>query len=240
MADRYNRDKKRSKYDKKILPIRRVAKVTKGGRRLRFSTVVVVGDRKGSVGVALGRGTDVRSSIDQGERLAIKNMKKIELIGDTIPHEIRHKYGAAKILLRPARPGTGIIAGSSVRTVLDLAGIDNVYGKILGTDEPNANAYCTFEALQLLRKGRVLKKMKKMRGRIALKEEMDKERQLKEQRRRKAEKKKRRNKSNKFKDNRGRRAKSKKKEGKGKKKEAKKEVKKQEEEKKDSKVNKKK
>jgi small subunit ribosomal protein S5 len=239
MAGKYDRDKKRSKYDKKILPIRRVAKVTKGGRRLRFSTVVVVGDRKGSVGVALGRGTDVRSSIDQGERLAIKNMKKIELIGDTIPHEIRHKYGAAKILLRPARPGTGIIAGSSVRTVLDLAGIDNVYGKILGTDEPNANAYCTFEALQQLRKGRVLRKMKKMRERIALKEEMDKERQLKEQRRRKAKKKKRRSKSNKFKDHRKKRSKPKKKEDKGKKKETKKEGKKQVE-KKDSKVNKKK
>jgi small subunit ribosomal protein S5 len=239
MAGKYDRDKKRSKYDKKILPIRRVAKVTKGGRRLRFSTVVVVGDRKGSVGVALGRGTDVRSSIDQGERLAIKSMKKIELIGDTIPHEIRHKYGAAKILLRPARPGTGIIAGSSVRTVLDLAGIDNVYGKILGTDEPNANAYCTFEALQQLRKGRVLRKMKKMRERIALKEEMDKERQLKEQRRRKAKKKKRRSKSNKFKDHRKKRSKPKKKEDKGKKKETKKEGKKQVE-KKDSKVNKKK
>jgi small subunit ribosomal protein S5 len=202
MAGRYDRNKKRSKYDKKILPIRRVAKVTKGGRRLRFSTVVVVGDRKGSVGVALGRGSDVKSSIDQGERLAIKKMKKVELIGDTIPHEIRFKYGAAKVLLRPARPGTGIIAGSSVRTVLELAGIDNVYGKILGSDEPNANAYCTFQALQKLRKGRVLRKMKKMRERVALKEEMDKERQLKEQKRRKSEKKKRRSKPDKFRDTR--------------------------------------
>lgn len=178
-------NRERSKYDKKALPIRRVAKVTKGGRRLRFSTVVVVGDRKGSVGVALGRGSDVKSSIDQGERLAIKSMKKIEVVGDTIPHEIEHKYGAAKVLLRPARPGTGIIAGSSVRTVLDLAGIDNVYGKILGSNEPNANAYCTFRALQRLRKGRVLRKMSKMRERIALKEEMDKERQAKEEKKRK-------------------------------------------------------
>ena len=182
-------NRERSKYDKKALPIRRVAKVTKGGRRLRFSTVVVVGDRKGSVGVALGRGSDVKSSIDQGERLAIKSMKKIELIGDTIPQEIEYKYGAAKVLLRPARPGTGIIAGSSVRTVLDLAGIDNVYGKILGSNEPNANAYCTFRALQSLRKGRVLRKMSKMRERIALKEEMDKEKQAKEEKKRKDKKK---------------------------------------------------
>jgi small subunit ribosomal protein S5 len=182
-------NRERSKYDKKALPIRRVAKVTKGGRRLRFSTVVVVGDRKGSVGVALGRGSDVKSSIDQGERLAIKSMKKIELVGDTIPHEIEHKYGAAKVLLRPARPGTGIIAGSSVRTVLDLAGVDNVYGKILGSNEPNANAYCTFQALQRLRKGRVLRKMSKMRDRIALKEEMDKEKQAKEEKKRKEKRK---------------------------------------------------
>lgn len=186
--DNYNN---RSKYDKKALPIRRVAKVTKGGRRLRFSTVVVVGDRKGSVGVALGRGTDVKGSIDQGERLAIKKMKKIELIGDTIPHEIEYKYGAAKVLLRPARPGTGIIAGSSVRTVLDLAGIDNVYGKILGSNEPNANAYCTFKALQELKKGRVLRKMKKMRERVTLKEGIDKEKQARDEKRKRAEKKKR-------------------------------------------------
>ena len=130
-------DKKEiKKYDKRALPVRRVAKVSKGGRRLRFSTVVVVGDRKGSVGVALGRGNDVRSAIEQGERLAAKNMKKIELVGDTIPHEILHKYGAAKVLLRPAKPGTGVIAGSSVRTVLELTGIDNVYGKIRKPGSP--------------------------------------------------------------------------------------------------------
>jgi small subunit ribosomal protein S5 len=193
--DNRGNNRERSKYDKKALPVRRVAKVVKGGRRLRFSTVVVVGDRKGTVGVALGRGPDVKSSIDQGERLAIKSMKKIELIGDTIPHEIEHKYGAAKVLLRPARPGTGIIAGSSVRTVLDLAGIDNVYGKILGSDEPNANAYCTFEALQMLKKGRVLRKMSKMRERIALKEEMDKERQAKEEKKRKEKRKEKMSKS---------------------------------------------
>jgi small subunit ribosomal protein S5 len=186
------RKKERSQYDKKALQIRRVAKVTKGGRRLRFSTVVVVGDRKGSVGVALGRGADVRSAISQGERLAIRAMKKMELIGDTIPHEIKYKYGAAIVLLRPARPGTGVIAGSSVRVVLEMAGVDNVYGKILGSDEPNANAYCTFRALQELKKGRVLRKMKNMRERIVLKEEMDKERQIKEDKKRKENKRKRR------------------------------------------------
>ena len=162
---------------------------------MRFSTVVVVGDRKGSVGVALGRGSDVKGAIDQGERLAAKKMKKIELVGDTIPHEILHKHGAAKVLLRPARTGTGVIAGSSVRTVLELAGIDNVYGKILGTQEANSNAYCTFEALVKLRKGRVLEKMQIMRERVHIKEEMDKEKQIREDKKRKEKKQKRREES---------------------------------------------
>lgn len=194
--------KEQKSYDKKALPIRRVAKVTKGGRRLRFSTVVVVGDRKGSVGVALGRGADVRSAIEQGERLAAKKMKKIELVGDTIPHEVVYKYGASQVLLRPARPGTGIIAGSSVRTVLELAGVDNVYGKILGSPDANSNAYCTLKALESLRKGRVLRKMSKMRDRIDLKEEMDKEKQIKEEKRRKEERKKKNDKRKSFKRDR--------------------------------------
>ncbi len=195
MDDRqtYNRGE-RKEFDKKSLPIRRVAKVTKGGKRLRFSTVVVVGDHNGKVGVGLGRGVDVRSAVEKGERIATKAMKRIELIGDTIPHEITYKYGAAQVLLRPARTGTGVIAGSSVRTVLELAGIDSVYGKILGTPEPNANAYCTFEALKALRNGRVLRKMSKMRERIEVKKEMDEEKKKKIAKRKSKEKKTDRNK----------------------------------------------
>ena len=190
MDDRqtYNRGE-RKEFDKKSLPIRRVAKVTKGGKRLRFSTVVVVGDHNGKVGVGLGRGVDVRSAVEKGERIATKAMKRIELIGDTIPHEITYKYGAAQVLLRPARTGTGVIAGSSVRTVLELAGIDSVYGKILGTPEPNANAYCTFEALKALRNGRVLRKMSKMRERIEVKKEIDEEKKKKIAKRKSKEKK---------------------------------------------------
>lgn len=195
MDDRqtYNRGE-RKEFDKKSLPIRRVAKVTKGGKRLRFSTVVVVGDHNGKVGVGLGRGVDVRSAVEKGERIATKAMKRIELIGDTIPHEITYKYGAAQVLLRPARIGTGVIAGSSVRTVLELAGIDSVYGKILGTPEPNANAYCTFEALKALRNGRVLRKMSKMRERIEVKKEIDEEKKKKIAKRKSKEKKTDRNK----------------------------------------------
>jgi ribosomal protein S5 len=95
-----------------------------------------------------------------------------------------HNEGAAKVLLRPARPGTGVIAGSSVRTVLELAGIDNVYGKLLGTTDAVAAAYATFEALKLLRNERVLAKMKNMRDRVEAKKETDKERKIREDRRR--------------------------------------------------------
>mgnify|MGYP000870049109 CR=1 FL=1 len=177
-------------FDKKVVDVRRVAKVHKGGKRLRFSAMVVAGDKKGSVGVGLGRGVDTRSAIEKGERQAIKSMTKIEIVGDTIPHEVVYKKGAGKILLRPAKPGTGVIAGSSIRTVLELAGIESVYGKLLGSNDPIINTYCTFEALKTLRNGRVLRKMTKMRERVEMKKEVDKERQLKAEARRKEERKK--------------------------------------------------
>ena len=169
-----------SKYDNKTVSIRRVAKVTAGAKRLRFSAMVVAGDRNGSVGVGLGRGVDTRSAVAKGTRIAEKNMTKIEVIGDTIPHEVVMNLGASKVLLRPARPGTGVIAGPSARAVLELAGIENVYAKLLGSSNLIANTYCTFEALKSLRKERVLRKMTKMQERIGLKEEMDKERKRKE------------------------------------------------------------
>ncbi len=179
--DDFKRQKREySKYESKTVSIRRVAKVTAGAKRLRFSAIVVAGDRNGSVGVGLGRGVDTRSAVEKGARVAEKSMVKIEVIGDTIPHEVVMKTGAAKVLLRPARPGTGVIAGPSARAVLELAGIENVYAKLLGSNNLIANTYCTFEALKSLRKDRVLNKMSKMRDRIGLKEEMDRERKKKE------------------------------------------------------------
>jgi len=178
--------KKQNKgYDMKVISVRRVAKVKQGGRRLRFSAMVVAGDRKGKVGVGLGRGVDPRSAIEKGERKAVKMMREIDLIGDTIPHEIEHKLGAVQVLLRPARPGTGIIAGSSVRVVLDLAGIENVYGKLLGSNDPIASTYCTYEALLQLRSERVLKRMSNMRARIEFKKQLDEERKKKKAKSRK-------------------------------------------------------
>lgn len=186
MVDNSKTQKERPNYDKKTVSIRRVAKVTKGGKRLRFSAMVVVGDHNGSAGVGLGRGVDTKSAVEKGERIAVKKMRRIQLVGDTIPHEITHKEGAAKVLLRPARPGTGVIAGSSVRTVLELAGIENVYGKLLGTTDAIASSYATFEALKALRNRRVLAKMRNMRERVEAKKETDKERKLKEEKKRAA------------------------------------------------------
>ncbi len=183
MAEHYT-EKKERMYDKKTVSIRRVAKVTKGGKRLRFSAMVVVGDHNGSVGVGLGRGVDTKSAVEKGERIATKKLTRIQLAGDTIPHEVFFKQGAARVMLRPARPGTGVIAGSSVRTVLELCGIDNVYGKLMGTSDAIASAYATFEALKSLRNKRVLERMKNMRERVELKKETDKERKIKEEKRR--------------------------------------------------------
>jgi len=197
MQDRHNSNNRNRRnhrrqpkgYEKKTISIRRVAKVTKGGKRLRFSAMVIVGDKKGKVGVGLGRGSDTRSAVEKGERVAVKAMASIQLIGDTIPHEIEHKHGSARVLLRPAKQGTGIIAGSSVRVVLELAGIENVYGKLLGSNDPISNAYCTFEALQELRNGRVLRKMRVMRERVQWKKDVDAERKTKEIAKRKANRK---------------------------------------------------
>ncbi len=180
----YFREKKDRTYDKKTVSIRRVAKVTKGGKRLRFSAMVIVGDHNGSVGVGLGRGVDTKSAVEKGERIATKKLTRIQLAGDTIPHEVIFKEGAARVILRPARPGTGVIAGSSVRTVLEMAGIDNVYGKLMGTSNPIATAYATFEALKTLRNTRVLARMKNMRDRVELKKETDKEQKIKDEKRR--------------------------------------------------------
>ena len=167
--------KEHKNYEKRTVTIRRVAKVTAGGKRMSFSAMVVTGDRKGMVGVAMGKGVDTRSAVEKAERKASTHMKRIEVVGDTIPHELRHKMGATQVLLRPAKPGAGVVAGMAARNVLEMAGIENVYCKQLGSSDLIANTYCVFEALQLLRKGRVLEKMSKMRERIGLKEKMDAE-----------------------------------------------------------------
>ena len=138
-------------FNEKVIQVNRVSKKTTGGNKIGFSVLIVVGDKKGRVGVGLGKAADVASAVRKGSAYAKKHMINVPIVKTTIPHEIRIKMGAAKILLKPAPPGTGIRAGGAVRAVVEAAGIRDIVSKILGTDNKASNVYATFEALTKLR-----------------------------------------------------------------------------------------
>src|SRR6266571_2060157 len=137
-----------SEFEEKIVQINRVSKKTKGGNKVGFSALAVVGDKKGRVGVGLGKAPDVSSAIRKGIAYAKKHLILVPLIRGTIPFRIDIKLGAAKIMLKPAPPGSGVIAGGAVRSVVTLAGIENISSKVLGTDNQASNVYATLEALR--------------------------------------------------------------------------------------------
>lgn len=150
-------------FDQKTLDISRVTRVTKGGKRMRFRSLVVMGNRKGRVGYGIAKGADVAISVTKAAGRAKKKMIDVPIVNETIPHAINAKFAAAEVLLKPAVIGSGIKAGGAVRAVLEVAGIPNITGKILGSNNKINNVKATFKALESLKKVEPEKKEKEVK-----------------------------------------------------------------------------
>jgi small subunit ribosomal protein S5 len=140
-----------SEFEEKIVQVHRVSKKTKGGNKIGFSVLAVVGDKKGRVGVGLGGAPDVSSAVRKAVSYAKKHLFTVPMKDKTIPHEVLVKLGAARVLLKPAPAGTGVIAGGAIRAVVEAAGIRDIVSKILGSKNQASNVYATMEALRQLK-----------------------------------------------------------------------------------------
>jgi len=138
---------KEKQFDERVLQVDRVTRVVKGGRRMRFRALVVVGDRKGKIGFGVAKSNEVAGAVKKANNLAIKKMIKVPIINGTIPHETRSAYSGADVLLKPASEGTSIVAGGVVRSIAELAGIENLLSKMLGSSNKMNNVRATFKAL---------------------------------------------------------------------------------------------
>jgi small subunit ribosomal protein S5 len=148
---RDNRDQKpveEKQFDERVVSIDRVARVVKGGRRFRFRALLVIGDKKGRVGIGIAKGGDVQAAVTKAVEMAKKNLVNVPIHNGTLPHEAQAKVAGANIFIKPASPGTGLIAGGVVRTVLEVSGYSNALSKSLGSSNKINSAYATLEALK--------------------------------------------------------------------------------------------
>ncbi len=148
-----NKEPEKKEYEQKLLDLARVVRVVAGGRRFSFRAVVIIGNRKGKVGVGVAKGQDVSLAVEKASADAKKHLIEIRTIGGTIPHQVEAKYCSAKVVLKPGRQGRGIIAGGAIRVIADLAGIENISAKIIGrTGNKLNNARATVKALKKIKK----------------------------------------------------------------------------------------
>ncbi len=153
---RGRRPEEPKEFDQRILSLDRVTRVTKGGKRMRFRATVIIGDHKGRVGYGVAKAADVSAAVNKAVTQAKKRLMTIPLVNETIPHQVEAKFGASKVLMKPAPKGTGVKAGGAMRVVMELAGVPNIIGKLLGGKNKINNTKATIDALQQLRLKKVV------------------------------------------------------------------------------------
>ncbi len=152
MRREFSREKPKDEFETKLLDLARTSHTRAGGKRMGFRAVIIIGNKKGKVGLGLAKGKDVALAVEKATRAARKNIIEVPIVEDTIPHEIYSKFGAAKILLKPQRKGRGLVAGGTVRVICNLSGIKNISSKVLGrTGNKLNNAMATINALKKLK-----------------------------------------------------------------------------------------